>query len=190
MKAFFSLLVISLITISAVLFMPTFPLAAWKYERKLNIPNLILSIVISSSFWAIAIYASIISSDLKLPFILYISTMGFSIVLQINLMVYAKPKVQFTVLSMIIALTFYLTFIFKDVTSGLIGNTLRSYGSGGGVCVTITDTLESYDLKGRLILASPDYIYFKSNGFTSITAVKVDSRTIYKTGNEECSEDT
>lgn len=186
MKAFFSLLVISLLAFSAMAFMPIFPLMQWKYQKKADLFTLLSSIVISLLFWTLTLYLSFIKTDPKWPFIIYVSIIGFAVILQINLMIHSNPQTQFIALSMIVLLTFYLTFTFKDVVSGLISNTLRLYGSGGGICVTITDALDSYDLKGNLILASPDYIYFKNNGFKSISVVKVDSRTIYKTGNEEC----
>jgi hypothetical protein len=186
MKAFFWLLALSLLAISLVLFSPIFPISEKLIKGKENNWAIIISLLVSGCFWLIIFILIFSRENSNWEILFYIGAIGLFIVIQINSILHAKPPVQFMTLTLIIIMTLYLTFNLRTSAAEMIGLALKAYGSGGNICITITDTQNSYNLKGRLILAAPDYLYFQRNEHTSITSIRVDSNTIYITGNDEC----
>lgn len=126
----------------------------------------------------------------------YLSLICFMVMTHISLLIYAKPKIQFISLAAVVVLFSYTTLLFKDSVIRGVNSALISFGLGGTQCVSVTDRHSSYRIDGRLLLASPDYIYvqkyndivqrIKSDDDIAVTYIRVDSNTIYSIGKQYC----
>ncbi|MGS2744523.1 hypothetical protein ACU6TU_13160 [Halomonas sp. LS-001] len=188
MKAFFGLLVLMILITSFMLYAFVFPFIKWKVKNKLEVVNLVGMSILSGVMWLFFGLMVYFSEWLDWELFVYVGLVCLLLVIHIAMILYAVPKLQFVSLAVIATLSLVLTFHFREAAANLVGSALHGFGSGGGVCVKITDTEERYHIAGRLILASPEYVYIQRANNTSVTAVKVDSRTLYSVGADECEE--
>lgn len=186
MKAFFGFLVLMILITAFALYAFVLPLMKWKIKKKLDIGALVGASILSGIMWVFFGLVAYLSEWLDWQRLFYIGAVCLLVIIHIGSLLYAAPKFQFVSLSVVILLSLSLTINLRDAAASLVGTALKGFGSGGHACVAVTDTEDSYHLNGTLVLAAPDYIYVQQAGKASITAVKVDSKTLYSVEGGNC----
>lgn len=186
MKAFFGLLVLMFLVTAFALYAFLFPLMKWVLKKNLEIGNLVGLSFLSGLMWLFFSLVAYFSEWLDWQRLFYVGAVCLLIAIHIGVMLYTTPKSQFISLAVVIFITLILTFHLREAASSLVGTALHNFGSGGRACVTVTDTEKRYRLTGLLILTSPEYVYLQQRDQSSVTAVKVDSKTLYSVGRGEC----
>lgn len=151
--------------------------------------------------WSIVSWALTVVAFLRLDIkhsedFIYLFFICLMVMIHISLLIYAKPKVQFISLATVVVFFSYTTLVFKDSVIRGVNSALISFGLGGTQCVSVTDRHDSYRIDGRLLLASPDYIYVQNyddiaksadtDGAISVTYIRIDSNTIFSVGEQHC----
>jgi hypothetical protein len=197
LKSVFGLMMVFILIVSFFFFSFIIPVIRKKVggkENKLSEWAPWAALSLASWMFSVVIFIQVdIENGKDFVYLLLICSM---VMMHISLLIYAKPKFQFISLAIVVVFFAYTTLLFKDSVVRGVNSALISFGLGGTQCVSITDRHNSYRIDGRLLLASPDYIYVqkyndivqrdKSDDDIAVTYIRVDSNTIYSIGVQYC----
>ncbi|HAW94631.1 MULTISPECIES: hypothetical protein [unclassified Arsukibacterium] len=188
LKAFFALMVFAIVIIALFFFGFLLPLGErYIAKKKPDFWNVLVFVTWSATgiaslllYW----YKNGINNQAD---VFYLLAVSFLVMCHIVALCYAKPPFQFLSLVSVAILFSIMTFMLRESVARGVNSALINFGIGGFQCVTVSDSANSYKIDGRLILASPDYIYVrKYSDQNSVTYIRVDSNTIYSVGEQYC----
>lgn len=188
LKSFFALMVFSILILAVFFFSLLMPLAErYIQKRKPKFIEYAAHIILAIASWSMLVLFIVTGEGNNFKDLFYLLAISLLVMAHITMLLYAKPKAQFASLVLV---TFLFTIITSWCTQSVargVNSALTSFGIGGFQCVTVSDSNSSYKIDGRLILASPDYIYLRKVGDKSaVTYIRVDSNTIYSVGEQYC----
>lgn len=188
LKAFFAIMVFAIVIFSLFFFGFLLPLGK-RYIGKLktDVWDYLAVVTWSVIAWG-GLYLHWYHNGINSPIdIAYLLSVSFLVMCHIVALCYAKPPFQFLSLLLVAMLFTVLTLTLRESVAIGVNSALTNFGIGGFKCVTVSDSAGSYKIDGKLILASPDYIYVRKDGDkNSVTYIRVDSNTIYSVGEQYC----
>lgn len=188
LKAFFAIMVFAIVIFSLFFFGFLLPLGKrYIAKSKTDFWDYLAVVTWSVIAWG-ALFLRWYHNGINSPIdVFYLLSVSFLVMCHIVALFYAKPPFQFLSLVLVSMLFTVLTFTLRESVAIGVNSALTNFGIGGFKCVTVSDSAGSYKIDGRLILASPDYIYVRKDGDkNSVTYIRVDSNTIYSVGEQYC----
>lgn len=120
---------------------------------------------------SIVILVALSSKTNEWSSILTIGAVAFFICLHISYLIWKPPSKQLRSFIALVFVIFYLSIFLSSQFATALKLGLRYFGAGGGTIVTIQDREGrlSPQIKGELVLLSPEYVYLRINGEQRIT---------------------
>lgn len=188
LKSFFAIMVFSILIIAVFFFGFLIPLGELVLKKRCpKISEYLPYVCFMVASWSLLVFLIYQEEINSFRDIFYLLGVSLLVMTHIVMLFYAQPKFQFLSLILVAMIFTLLTISFRESVAKGVNTALTSFGIGGFQCVTVSDSTSSYKIDGRLILASPDYIYVqKADDKDAVTYIRVDSNTIYSVGEQYC----
>jgi len=188
MKVFFLLFVVMILITSLGLFAFVIPLIGWKAKKRLDVGDLIGALLVSLFMWVVAIATYISAESVNLERLGYVSTVSLLVAFHVGVLLYCKPRTQFISWLLFATLSLVLTFKMEAAVANVVGTALNGFGSGGNICVVVN--ANGQEMRGTALMVSPEYIYFRQGGGSSIAVLKREGGVHFSTESDACQRQT